>query len=68
MVPVLPSAYDALIISPSDTFCIAFKKFLKSLYYDYLIMRYETNEDGSLGDGLTADLCATMECPEIVTE
>lgn len=68
MVPVTPAQYEALIIAPSDTFCIAFKKLLKSLYYDFLIMRYETAEDGGIGDGLAADLCATMECPDIPTE
>lgn len=64
MVPVLPSEYETLIIQPSDTFCVAFKKYLKSLYWDYLIMRYETNEEGGIGDGLAADLCSTMECPD----
>lgn len=62
--PVKPSEYDALRIAPSEGFCTAFKKYLKSLYYDYLLMRYETAEDGGLGDGLIADLCANLECPE----
>lgn len=63
--PITPAQYDALIINPSDTFCVAFKKYLKSLYYDYLIMRYETAEDGGIGDGLRDDLCANLECPDI---
>lgn len=66
MVPVLPSQYKALIISPSDSFCVAFKKYLHRIYLDYLVTRYETKEDGTIADGLAADLCA-ISCPDIVT-
>jgi len=68
MCPITPSQYAALVISPSDTFCVAFRKYLKSLYYDYLILRYETNEDGTLGDQFAIDLCAKLNCPDIPTE
>lgn len=65
MVPVLPSQYEALIINPSDTFCVAFKKLLHCLYLDYLVMRYETKPDGSIADAHAADLCAAVNthCP-----
>lgn len=61
MCPVLPSQYKALIIAPSDSFCTAFKKLLKCLYLDYLVMRYETKSDGTIADAFAADICA-IEC------
>jgi hypothetical protein len=60
MCPVVPSQYEELIIQPSDSFCVAFKKLLHCIYLDYLVMRYETKEDGSIADAHAADLCAAV--------
>lgn len=65
--PVKPSQYKNLIISPSDNWCVAFKKLLHRIYLDYLVMRYETKEDGTIADAHAADIC-TVECAEIIEE
>jgi hypothetical protein len=65
--PVKPSDARAVIIDPSDPWCTVLKKLLKFSYLHYKLRKYETKEDGSIGDGLAADICAKVDCPDIVT-
>lgn len=63
MSPVKPADLKLLLINPGDEPCDAYRKLLRSIYLYYLLVRYETKEDGAIGDGLAADLCA-LECPD----
>lgn len=65
--PVKPSDAQAVIIDPSDSWCVVIKKLLKFSYLHYKLRKYETKEDGSIGDGLAADICAQANCPETTT-
>lgn len=67
MSPVLPSQVQALVISPSDSWCVAFKKLLHSAYLMYLLIRYENDDDGEITDLHGSDICST-DCVETETE
>lgn len=66
MSPVVPSQTEALLISDSDTFCVAFKKILKCFYLMYLFSKYLIDEDtGGIATGadtLGDAICNTADC------
>lgn len=64
--PVKPSDTEAVVINPSDPWCVAWKKFMKFMYLYYLWTRYRWNEDGEIADDWHNDLCAAVaDCPTI---
>lgn len=67
MSPVLPSDTEAVVVNDSDEFCVAWRKFLKSLILYYRWKKYRMNEEGGIeGTQWEADLCAAVgDCPDV---
>jgi hypothetical protein len=68
--PVLPQDIEALIITPSDSFCVAFKKLLHAVYLYYKWVKYCNASDGLIADLHAVDLCSSVHthCPDTSTD